>query len=56
MQYYGGGKLILSFLFFLFFAPFCPVFALLCIAVLSSPLVRVYVCITAMFLVLPRRK
>ena len=47
-----------SFFSFLFssFCPFLPFFALLCITVLSSPLFRVYVCATAMLLVLSRSK
>ena len=49
---------LLSFLFFsfrfvFFFCLFLPFFAL-CVAVLSSPLFRVYACTMAMFLVLSR--
>ena len=46
----------LSFLCLFLFCPFLPFFTRLCITVLSSPLVPVYACTTAMFLVYYRSK
>ena len=46
----------LSFLCLFLFCPFLPFFTRLCITVLSSPLVPVYACTTAMFLAYSRSK